>query len=161
MIYALAKAGMLPKSLGELHPEYRTPHKAILLIAVLTTAAPLFGRPALVWLVDAGGLALVVAWFMVALSFVILRKKRPHMARPFRLRGGTTIGWIAMMMSVGVCVLYMPGMPSALIWPYEWIIILVWTILGVVLYKISMSKYGKSNSDRHMNKEIDRTLEEE
>ena len=160
-IYALAKAGMLPKSLGELHPKYRTPHKAILLIAVLTTAAPLFGRPALVWLVDAGGLALVVAWFMVALSFVILRKKRPNMARPFRLRGGTTIGWMAMMMSVGVCVLYMPGMPSALIWPYEWIIILVWTILGVVLYKISMSKYGKSNSDSHMNMEIDRVFEEE
>ena len=108
-IYALAKAGMLPKSLGELHPKYRTPHKAILLIAVLTTAAPLFGRPALVWLVDAGGLALVVAWFMVALSFVILRKKRPNMARPFRLRGGTTIGWMAMMMSVGVCVLVYAG----------------------------------------------------
>src|SRR5699024_5593766 len=31
-IYALAKAGMLPKFLGELHPKYRTPHKAIILI---------------------------------------------------------------------------------------------------------------------------------
>src|SRR5699024_3965041 len=27
-IYALARAGMLPKSLGELHPKYHTPHKA-------------------------------------------------------------------------------------------------------------------------------------
>ncbi len=91
-IYALARAGMLPKSLGELHPKYNTPHKTILLIAIFSTAAPLLGRPALVWLVDAGGLGLVVAWFMVALSFVILRKKAPDMHRPFRLQGEPPLG---------------------------------------------------------------------
>src|SRR5699024_103779 len=74
-IYALARAGMMPKSLGELHPKYKTPHKAIVLIGVMSTIAPLFGRPALVWLVDAGGLGLVVAWLMVAISFLVLRKK--------------------------------------------------------------------------------------
>jgi len=159
-IYALAKAGMLPKSLGELHPKYNTPHKAILLIAALTTMAPLFGRPALVWLVDAGGLALVIAWFMVVASFLILRKKAPEMKRPFLLRGGSIVGWLALLMSIGVCILYMPGMPSALIWPYEWVIIIVWGVLGVVLYKISMSKYGPKNSDAHMKKELDRIFEE-
>lgn len=157
-IYALARAGMLPKSLGELHPKYNTPHKAILLIAVLSTAAPLLGRPALVWLVDAGGLGLVVAWFMVALSFVILRKKAPDMYRPFRLHGGTVIGWIAVFMSLGVSILYMPGMPSALIWPYEWVIVFAWIILGFVFYKTSMSKYGTEYSDKHMNDEIARVI---
>ncbi|RYG73701.1 amino acid permease [Lentibacillus lipolyticus] len=155
-IFALARAGMLPKSLGELHPKYNTPHKAIVLIAVLSTAAPLLGRPALVWLVDAGGLGLVVAWLMVAISFVILRKKDPEMNRPFKLSGGTTIGWIAIVMALGVAVLYMPGMPSALIWPYEWAIIGLWIILGVVFYHVSLAKYGKDYADRHMKKEIDR-----
>src|SRR5690606_18274967 len=103
-IYALAKAGMLPKALGELHPKYRTPYKAILLIAVLSTIAPFFGRPALVWLVDAGGLSLVVAWSMVAASFLILRKKSPEMKRPFYLRGGSIIGWFAVLMSIGICI---------------------------------------------------------
>lgn len=160
-IYALAKAGMLPKSLGELHPKYKTPHRAILLIAVLTTAAPLFGRPALVWLVDAGGLALVVAWLMVALSFIILRKKRPQLRRPFRVRGGTTIGWLALLMSVGMAILYMPGMPSALIWPYEWVIIFVWVLLGAVFYKTSISKYGAANANAHLDAEVERVLQEE
>ena len=160
-IFALARAGMLPKSLGELHPKYKTPHRAILLIAVLTTLAPLFGRPALVWLVDAGGLALVVAWLMVALSFIILRKKRPNMKRPFRLPGGTSIGWIALFMSIGVFALYMPGMPSALIWPYEWVIVLVWSLLGAVFYKMAMSKYGAANANAQMDKEIERILQEE
>jgi len=107
-IYALARAGMLPKSLGELHPKYHTPHKAILLIGVLSTFAPLLGRPALVWLVDAGGLGLVIAWLMVSISFVILRKKEPNMNRPFKLGGGTTLGWIAIILSIGVTILYMP-----------------------------------------------------
>ncbi|MDQ0273253.1 APC family permease [Cytobacillus purgationiresistens] len=157
-IYALAKAGMLPRSLGELHPKYHTPHKAILLIAVLSTAAPLLGRQALVWLVDAGGLALVVAWLMVAISFIILRHKYPNMNRPFQLPGGTSIGWIAAVMSVGIAVLYFPGMPSALIWPYEWLIILAWSILGAFLYKVSMKRYGTKQSDLHMEKEIAKVI---
>lgn len=160
-IYALARAGMLPKALGEIHPKYHTPHKAILLIGFFSTIAPLFGRPALEWLVDAGGLGLVVAWLMVAVSFIILRKKAPEMERPFRLRGGVTIGWIAVVMSIGMGILYMPGMPSALIWPYEWIIILLWAVLGVILYKISIAKYGAGQSGEYMKKEIARVLKKE
>ncbi|MBR3118855.1 amino acid permease [Oceanobacillus profundus] len=154
-IYALANAGMLPKSLGELHPRYKTPHKAILLIAFLSTAAPLLGRPALVWFVDAGGLGLVVAWLMVAISFIILRKKDPEMKRPFKLPGGTTLGWVAAVMAGGIATLYMPGMPSALGGP-EWIIIGVWSVLGIILYNVSMTKYGKEFADEHMKNEIDR-----
>lgn len=160
-IYALAKAGMLPKSLGELHPKYNTPHKAILLIGVFSTLAPLMGRPALVWLVDSGGLGLVVAWLMVAISFIILRKKEPKMKRPFRLPGGTMLGWIAAIMAFGISILYMPGMPSALVWPYEWVIVFVWVALGAVLYKISSNKYGKEYSDQHMEEEIARVIQYE
>jgi len=160
-IFALARAGMLPKALGELHPKYRTPHKAILLIAVLTTLAPLFGRPALVWLVDAGGFALVIAWVLVAIAFIILRKREPDLKRPFILPGGTLIGWLAVLMSIGVCILYLPGMPSALVWPYEWVIILAWALFGTVLYKISMAKYGAKNANKLMDQEIERVLSEE
>lgn len=155
-IYALARAGMLPKALGDLHPKYRTPHKAILLIGLLSTIAPLFGRPALVWLVDAGGLGLVVAWLMVAISFLVLRKKEPKMVRPFYLKGGPIIGWIAIIMGIGIGILYMPGMPSALIWPYEWIIIIVWALLGVIFYKLTMSKESIKETDAHLKREISR-----
>lgn len=157
-IYAMAKAGMLPKPLSELHPKYKTPYKAILLIAVLSTAAPLFGRPALVWLVDAGGLGLVVAWLMVSISFLILRKKEPNMIRPFHLRGGNVIGWLAVLMSLGIGILYMPGMPSALVWPYEWLIIISWSLLGFILYQLSMRNRDAIDSDRHLNKEINRVV---
>jgi basic amino acid/polyamine antiporter, APA family len=155
-IYALANAGMLPKPLGKLHPKYKTPYRAILLIALLSTAAPLLGRPALVWLVNAGGLGLVVAWLMVGISFILLRKKDPMMNRPFKLPGGTLFGWLAVFMSFGVATLYMPGMPSAIKWPYEWLIIGIWTVLGFILYHYSIAKYGKQHADEYMKKELDR-----
>lgn len=157
-IYALARAGMLPKSLGDLHPTYKTPHKAILLIGVLSTIAPLFGRPALEWLVNAGGLGLVVAWFMVALSFLILRKTDPKMHRPFRLNSGKPIGWAAVIMSIGIGILYMPGMPSALVWPSEWIIIVIWAILGIVFYKMTVTKDSIKETEKHMQRELDRVI---
>ncbi|MBO1001202.1 APC family permease [Pseudogracilibacillus auburnensis] len=157
-IYALARAGMLPKALGDLHPTYKTPYKAILLIGMLSAIAPLFGRPALVWLVDAGGFGLVIAWFMVAVSFLILRKKEPKMVRPFQLKGGPVIGWIAIVMAIGVGILYMPGMPSALIWPYEWIIVIIWAMIGVVFYQVSMRKRSAIKTEDHLNNEINRVI---
>ena len=58
LLYAMSKAHMLPAFLGKLHPKYKTPKNAILLIGGLATLAPLFGRKMLVWIVDAGGFGL-------------------------------------------------------------------------------------------------------
>ena len=80
------------------------------------------------------------------------------MKRPFYLRYGKLIAWAAILMSVGIGVLYMPGMPSALIWPYEWLIVGVWAILGLVFYKITIKKHGAKAADEKMQEEIDRVV---
>ena len=134
-IYALARAGQLPASLGHLHPKYNTPHRAVLLIGALSILAPLFGRPALVWLVDAGGLGIVIAYAFVAWSFLVLRKREPDMKRPYKVRNGTIVGWVALILSLGIAGLYMPGSPAALLWPYEWAIFIGWALLGVAMYR--------------------------
>ncbi|MBF7081531.1 amino acid permease [Desulfallas sp. Bu1-1] len=153
-IYAMAQAKMLPAFLGKLHPKYKTPHNAVLLIGILTTLAPLFGRKMLVWLVDAGGLGIMLAYTMVALSFVILRKKEPHMDRPFKVSNGNFIGYGAVILSAIFILLCMPGSPTALIWPYEWAIVLVWTILGVGLYFWARSAYGINEADKRMREHV-------
>ena len=132
-IYALARAGQLPAGLGKLHPRYNTPYRALLLIGFLSIIAPFFGRPALVWLVDAGGLGIVVAYAFVAWSFLVLRKQEPEMYRPYVVPNGMIIGWIALALSIGVALLYLPFSPAALVWPHEWLIVLVWTLAGAVL----------------------------
>lgn len=132
-IYAMANSGMLPRFLAVLHPRYKTPTNAVLMIGLLSTLAPLCGRKMLVWLVDAGGLAIVVSYFLVALSFLVLRYREPQMPRPYRIRSGKAVGVIAMVLSFGMAVLYLPGAPAALLWPYEWLILLGWSLLGVML----------------------------
>lgn len=133
-IYAMARAKMLPGFLGYLHPKYKTPSNAILLIGALTTFCPLLGRKMLVWLVDAGGLAIVVAYFLVSLSFLVLRYKEPDLKRPFMVSYGKLVGYVAVILGLAFILLYMPGSPAALVWPYEWAILLGWTILGGVFY---------------------------
>ena len=136
-LYALARAGQLPRSLGMLHPRFNTPLNAILLIGALSVMAPLFGRPALVWLVDAGGLGIVIAYAFVAWSFLVLRKREPDMPRPYAVRHWRLIGTAALVLSLGITALYLPGSPAALVWPYEWLIVIAWMLLGAILLRLA------------------------
>jgi amino acid transporter len=133
-VYALARAGMLPAFLGRLHPRFRTPHNAVILIGALACAAPLFGKPALLWLVNAGSLGIVLAYAMVALSFLVLRYREPDMDRPFRVRHGKAVGGSALFLALALGVLYVPGGPVGLAWPEEWAIVVGWSLLGAVLF---------------------------
>lgn len=136
-LYALARAGQLPASLGALHPRYNTPHNAVLLIGALSVLAPLFGRPALVWLVDAGGLGIITAYAFVAWSFLKLRKAEPDLPRPYKVRRGRLIGTTALVLSLAIASLYLPISPAALIWPYEWLIVIAWVLLGAIMLRMA------------------------
>ncbi|KIL75219.1 APC family permease [Bacillus badius] len=153
IMYAMAQDGALPAWFGKIHPKYKTPSNAILVIGLLSTLSPLLGRPALVWFVDAGGLAIVLAYFMVSVSFLWLRKNKPELERPFRAGKSNVIGWSSFVLTIGFIILYMPGMPSALIWPYEWIITLAWWAVGFyfLFKKTSPAKPELSNSGVNEN----------
>jgi len=140
-IYALAKADMLPRMFAELHPRYNTPTNAILLIGAVSLLAPLLGRSAMVWLVDAGGLGIVLAYLFVAASFVVLRYREPEMQRPFLVPGGKVVGIVAIALSLALVALYLPGSPSALL-PVEWVIFGVWMIGGAAMYGWARVRYG-------------------
>ncbi|MBZ2174703.1 APC family permease [Schnuerera sp. xch1] len=140
-IYAMAESGMLPKFLAKLHPKYKTPTNAIILIGIISTISPFFGKHMLNWLSNAGGFTIVIAYFMVALSFLVLRYKEPDMPRPYKIKAGKPVGIIAILLSLGMGVLYLPGSPSALAWPHEWIILLLWTLLGIVFYAWAKLSY--------------------
>lgn len=152
-IYALAHAGMLPAFLGKLHPRHKTPTNAILLIGMLSTAAPLLGRKALVWFVDAGSLAIVIAYLFVALSFVVLRLREPDMPRPFKVRCGMLVGVVSVLLSLAMAAMYMPFSPSALV-PVEWALFVAWMAIGLVLYVYSRRRYGVAHSQQVMAREL-------
>ncbi|MEG9247275.1 APC family permease [Arthrobacter sp. Soc17.1.1.1] len=135
LMYSMSRSGMLPRWFGVLHPRYRTPVNALVFIGALSFAAPFFGTQMLGWLVDSGAPSIVLAYILVALVFVILRRREPAMERPLRIggagNGGTVIGWIAVVLCVGLLSLYLPGMPAALT-PPPWILFGLWWVLGVI-----------------------------
>lgn len=142
-IYALANSGLLPKFLGQLHPKYHTPTNAIVLLGVLSALGPFFGRPALVWVVNAGSLGIVIAYVMVTWSFLVLRNREPSLDRPYKVPFGQFVGSLALVLAIGMTLLYLPGSPAALLWPQEWGIIIAWIILGGLLYGIARKSLGR------------------
>jgi amino acid transporter len=140
-LYAMAEAKMLPRFLGALHPKYRTPSNAILLIGAICFIAPFFGRRMLVWLVDAGSAATVIAYLLVSVSYVVLRKNEPGMERPYRVRFGGLVGVLAVAMSLFMLVLYIPGMPAGLTGE-ECVIVGIAAALGALLGVSAKTRYG-------------------
>jgi APA family basic amino acid/polyamine antiporter len=134
VLFALAESGQIPAVFARLHPKYQTPYVGIIAIGILSCLAPLFGRTVLVWLINAGGFATIVAYLFVPLAFLALRKKEPDLPRPFRVRYPRLVGVGGFLLALALIGAYLPGSPSALSWPHEWLTISVWTVLGIILY---------------------------
>jgi len=132
LLFAMGRARMLPDRFCRLHPRYGTPATSIVLLTLALLPAPFFGRPALVWLVDAGSFATVVGYLLVAAAFLVILRRFPRLPRPYRIPRPGLIGGIALASTAFFILLYLPGSPSALVWPFEWLIVLLWSALGLV-----------------------------
>lgn len=133
-IHTMAVSKMLPSFFAKVSSKYGTPSNAIFFIGGISALAPFLGRNALLWIANAGGISIVTAYFIVALSFLVLRKKEPDMKREYKVRNGEVVGVLAVIMSGIVFSLYViPGIPSFLVLE-EWLIIGSWITLGVILY---------------------------
>ena len=133
LMYSMARSGMLPAWFGKLHPRFHTPANALLFIGGLSFIAPFLGEAMLVWLVDSGSPSIVIAYLLVSIVFLILRRREPQMDRPLRVGGkgkaGLVIGAAAVVLCVGLLSLYLPGMPAFLdVQP--WILFGAWWVLG-------------------------------
>lgn len=143
-MYSMAESYMIPKFFAKLHPKHKTPVNALVLIGILTMLAPFAGRKMLVWISDAGNFGCCFAYCMVALSFMILRKKEPDMPRPYKVPCYKFFGTMAVIMSGFMVAMYcIPGSGGNLILQ-EWLMVLGWSALGVVFYVVCKVKYKES-----------------
>lgn len=139
-IYVLAENKMLPSFLAKLHPKYKTPGNAILLIGLCSSIAPFFGKSMMTWIVDSGSFGIVLAYVIVSISFIVLRKKYPDMERPYKVKNYKFIGYGAIVLSCIMLLLYLPGLGVV-----QWCIVGVWIVLGGVLFLLAKSKNEKNN----------------
>ncbi len=121
---AMARDGLLPKSIfSVVHEKYRTPHRSTILTGVfIMLAAGFMPMDMLGEMVSIGTL---MAFALVCASVLLLRIRRPEVARPFRCPAV----WVVAPLGVVVNVLMMLFLPLD-----TWIRLFVWLALGMVFY---------------------------
>ena len=100
MMYGMARDKALPEGLSKVSPKFKTPALAVLVTMILTII-PLglyfFGDISTV--ADATVFGVLITFFLVNLSLIVLRKKKPELERPFKLK--PSIRWLPIVSLLG------------------------------------------------------------
>jgi APA family basic amino acid/polyamine antiporter len=100
MMYGMARDKALPEGLSKVSPKFKTPALAVLVTMILTII-PLglyfFGDISTV--ADATVFGVLITFFLVNLSLIVLRKKKPELERPFKLK--PSIRWLPIISLLG------------------------------------------------------------
>jgi APA family basic amino acid/polyamine antiporter len=123
IFFVMARDGLLPAFLTKIHPKWNTPHIVTMITGVAVAFFAAFlpvGK-----LADISNSGTLFAFFMVALSVMILRKRDPHRHRPFK----TPMIWvIAPLAMFGTLGLYL-NLPTD-----AKIVLPAWAAIGLVVY---------------------------
>ena len=132
VLLAIARDGLLPKKFfAAVHPRFKTPWKSTILtgcaVGLISGLLPL---RILLELVNIGTL---LAFVIVCLAVLIMRKIRPDAERHFRC---PFVPFVPIMGAL-FCIILMLSLPSE-----NWLRLLVWFAIGFVIYFF----YGRHNS---------------
>jgi APA family basic amino acid/polyamine antiporter len=83
IIYGMAKEGSLPKIFSTIHPKRRTPHIAILFVAIFAILFVLIGKIEIV--ASMTNLTVFITFAVINASLIWLRIKAPKLKRPFKV----------------------------------------------------------------------------
>jgi basic amino acid/polyamine antiporter, APA family len=135
IFYSMSNDGLLPPVFSKVHPKFKTPYiSTILTGCVAFILAGILPISVLSELVSIGTL---LAFVIVCIGIIILRKTKPQLQRPFRTP------WVPLVpiLGAGVCLAQMLSLPFA-----TWLRLLVWMGIGFLIYftySIRHSKFHK------------------
>lgn len=133
LLFAMGRAGVIPAVFGKVHKKYKSPYAAILLVGGICILSPLLGMNALVWFVDTSALCALFSYIFVVVSFILLKKNEPELARPLNIRGGVKFGVLILIVTCMYFILYMRnGLKVSLLSP-EFVITIIWLFIGVLM----------------------------
>jgi APA family basic amino acid/polyamine antiporter len=120
---AMARDGLLPPWASRIHPRFRTPHVSTIVTGIaVAIAAGLTPIGTLGSLVSIGTL---MAFVIVSLGIIVLRRTRPDLPRPFRM----PLVPLLPLLSAAVSLTLMMGLPWA-----TWDRLILWMGIGVIVY---------------------------
>jgi APA family basic amino acid/polyamine antiporter len=126
----MANDGLLPKKFfAAVHKKYRTPYKTTVLVGLL---AAIVGS--ITPIDDIGkmvNIGTLLAFVMVCIAIMILRRTNPQQPRPFRTP------WVPLVPILGI--LFNGYMMYKLGW-VNWARLIIWLVIGLVIY-FTYSRY--------------------
>ena len=134
IFYTMSVDGLLPKVFSRLHPRFRTPYLSSILTGIAASVmAGLFPIGLLGELVSIGTL---LAFTIVCIGVMILRKTRPDIERPFKVPFLPVVGTLG----AGFSILQMLGLPFD-----TWLRLIIWMAIGLTIYFL----YSRHRSTIH------------
>ncbi len=123
IFFAMARDGLLPAWAARVHPRWRTPHITTVLTGLFVAAfSSLANINELVELTNIGTL---LAFILVAVGILILRRTDPHRARPFKV---PWVPWVPLgaILCCGYLMFRLPWI--------TWVTFFGWMSVGLVFY---------------------------
>ncbi|MCX6539664.1 MAG: amino acid permease [Acidobacteria bacterium] len=132
IFYSMAKDGLLPAWAKKIHPRFRTPHITTIVTGVAVALAAGFTKISILGeLVSVGTL---LAFVIVSLGIIFLRKNRPDVKAPFR----TPLVPLVPILSALVSLALMASLPLP-----TWERLIIWMAIGIAIY----FGYGRRHSE--------------
>jgi APA family basic amino acid/polyamine antiporter len=129
---SMSQDGLLPPWAQRIHPRFRTPYISTIVTGIVVALAAGFTRISVLGeLVSIGTL---LAFVIVSLGIIVLRKRRPDLERPFKTPWVPFVPALSALVALGL----MAGLPAQ-----TWIRLVIWMAVGVVLY----FAYGARHSE--------------
>jgi len=125
IFYTMAKDGLLPKVFSRVHKKFRTPYISSMLTGLV--AIILAGILPISILGELVSIGTLLAFTIVCISIIFLRKKRPDIPRPFR----TPLVPLIPILGALFCVGQMASLPVD-----TWLRLLIWMYIGFLIYFI-------------------------
>jgi basic amino acid/polyamine antiporter, APA family len=124
VLYSMAKDGLLPsKFFAAVHPKFRTPYKTTILVGVL--AAVVGSVTPIDQLGKMVNIGTLLAFVIVCIAVIVLRKTNPDTPRPFR----TPLVPLVPIVGVLICGYMMINLGM-----WNWIRLIGWLIIGLIVY---------------------------
>ena len=90
IVFALARDGCLPRFIAGVHPVYRTPHRSIVVCALVVVSLALTGTFERLLIIS--NITGLIVYAMVSLSALVLRRRDAiAVGKPFRCPGGPAV----------------------------------------------------------------------
>ncbi len=138
---SMSRDGLLPEVFGRVHPRFRTPHLSTVFTGtIVAIVAGLTGIDKLGQLVSMGTL---LAFVLVCIGLVMLRRSAPDLPRPFRAPAVPLVPILGAL----ICLAQMASLPAP-----TWIRLVIWLVVGFVVYfGYSRRRAERFRSERLVN----------